>query len=187
MSTTQVLDATCHANATYCNGYLSELARNMTAKENCGTEYQQGHPTIRNTYTSLISYAPIYSAGCLKDPQTSMYCYANAATNTTNPGNMYIYYLALNMSLPGSAVPTCNQCLQQTMNVYHQATGNRKQLIVNTYEKAAKQVNLICGPQFVEEQLAPEVRTNAGPALSPVSSLWMVTSVMGLALLHWML
>ncbi|KAK5652499.1 hypothetical protein OQA88_10404 [Cercophora sp. LCS_1] len=188
VSTTQVLDATCHANATFCNGYLADLARNLTAKEHCGTEYQQGHPTIRNSYAAMVSYAPIYSAGCLKDPQTSMYCYANAATNTTNPGNMYMYYLALNMSLPGSAVPTCNQCLQQTMNIFHQATGNRKQLIVNTYEKAAKQVNLLCGPGFVEEQLAVEIRSSSGLRTAPASSLWMVTSVTGLALLlHWML
>jgi hypothetical protein len=188
VSTTQVLDATCHANVTYCNGYLSELAKSLIRPENCGLDYNAANPIIRNAYIALQAYTPIYSAGCLKDPQTSMYCYANAITNLTNPSNVNIYYLALNVSLQGSAVPSCNSCLQQTMNVFQAATANRKQYLANTYVSAASQINLICGPNFVNETLAVEIASSAGfRRYDAASSVWTVISVPLVAMLTWLL
>jgi hypothetical protein len=161
VSTTQVLDATCHSNLTYCNGYLSDLAKTLLQPENCGADYQAGNPIVRNAHIALVAYAPVYNAGCLKDPQTSMYCYANAITNFSNPANVVVYYLPLNISLPGTIIPTCSSCLQQTMNIFQAATANRKQFIANNYQSAAQQINLMCGPGFVEEQLAAEITSGA--------------------------
>ncbi|KAK1835105.1 hypothetical protein QBC39DRAFT_388833 [Podospora conica] len=161
VSTTQVLDATCAANVTFCSNFLTDLATRLVAEENCGIDYRAGHPVVRNAYMAMVSYAPLYTAGCLIDPQTSMYCYANAITNMSNPSNVYFYYLPLNITLPGSTVPSCSPCLQQTMNVFQAATASRRQPIANTYVSAAQQVNSICGPTFVNETLAEEVRLSA--------------------------
>jgi len=183
VSTTQVLDATCHSNVTGCNSYLSDLAKSLIQPENCGKDYQAGNPLVRNTHVALVSYMPVYNAGCLKDPQTSMYCYANAITNFSNPANVVIYYLPLNQSLPGTTIPTCNSCLQQTMSILQAATANRKQLITNTYPSAAQQINVMCGPNFVEEQLAVEITSSAIRANPPTSSWLMLAPTIALALL----
>ncbi|KAL2201008.1 hypothetical protein P885DRAFT_65309 [Corynascus similis CBS 632.67] len=153
---TRTLDATCAANATLCTSYLNQLAQNLTAPENCGTDFELGQSTVVDIYNAMIAYAPIYSTGCLRDPDTGAYCYATAVTNLTNPSAIYIYFLPLNKTLPGTTVPTCGYCLQQTMALYQAATADRRQMVVNTYVSAAKQVNTICGPDFVNETLAAE-------------------------------
>ncbi|KAK0646292.1 hypothetical protein B0T16DRAFT_158507 [Cercophora newfieldiana] len=183
VSTTQVLDATCHSNFTYCNGYLSDLAKTLIQTENCGLDYQAGNPIVRNAHIALTAYAPVYNAGCLKDPQTSMYCYANAITNFSNPANVVVYYLPLNISLPGSAIPTCSSCLQQTMNVFQAATANRKQYLASNYKSAAQQINLMCGPSFVEEELAVEISSGAIRSHGVGSSWLMLATASALALL----
>jgi hypothetical protein len=139
----------------------------MTLPENCLQDYELGNPLIRDSYTSMVAYAPVYTAGCLKDPNTSAYCFANAITNTSNPSMMYVYNLPLNMTLPGSTIPSCSQCLQQTMMVYHTASANRKQPIAYTYASAARQINTLCGPEFVNETLPAEMRLNAGSRGGP--------------------
>ncbi|KAK3375477.1 hypothetical protein B0H63DRAFT_280370 [Podospora didyma] len=162
VSLTQALDATCAANTTFCNTYLNDLARNLTSTEHCGQDYKLDNAVVKQAYMAMVSYAPVYGAGCLKDPQTSMYCFAKAATNRTSPTGVYLYYLPLNMTL-NNGVPACDSCVQQTMNVYQAATANRKQAIAYQYSTAAKQVNTLCGPGFVNESLAAEILTNAAP------------------------
>ncbi|KAK3333122.1 hypothetical protein B0T19DRAFT_117344 [Cercophora scortea] len=188
VSLTQVLDATCSANVTFCSTYLSSLAENITSPDNCGADYQLGNSIVTTTYVALVAYAPIYTATCLKDPQTSTYCFANAMTNISNPSSVYFYYLPLNLSLPGATVPTCSSCLQKTMNVFHDATADRSQPIALSYSSAAQQVNTICGPGFVNQTLAPEAQLSSrSPAafLSGPSTLLM-TSLMMLAMLPWL-
>jgi hypothetical protein len=176
VSITRTLDATCAANATFCSTYLAELAQNLTAPENCGTDYQLGLTSVVDTYRAMLAYAPVYSAGCVRDPDTNAYCYANAVTNLTNPSTTYFYFLPLNKSLPATTVPACGYCLQQTMNLYQAATADRRQLIANTYVSAAKQANVICGPGFVNETLAAEVIPSRA-ALAVRVSAWLVMAL----------
>ncbi|KAK4218156.1 c6 zinc finger domain-containing protein [Rhypophila decipiens] len=186
VSMTQVLDASCAANSTFCSEYFSNLATNMTADENCGADYRDGNSIVVKAYQAMLAYAPVYTASCLKDPETSMYCFANAVTNLSSPTSPYFYYLPLNRSLPGSSIPACNDCLQRTMNVFHSATADRKQQIANTYVSAAEQVNTICGPNFVNESLAAEASSSAGSRSIPGGggkpSLWLLGTVL---LLTW--
>ncbi|KAK0738230.1 hypothetical protein B0T18DRAFT_335191 [Schizothecium vesticola] len=186
VSTTQVLDATCAANATFCSRFLTDLATRLVAEENCGMDYRAGHPVVRNAYLAMVGYAPLYTAGCLIDPQTSMYCYANAITNMSSPSNVYFYYLPLNITLPGSTVPSCSPCLQQTMNVFQASTANRRQPIANTYVSAAQQVNSICGPTFVNETLVAELRQSAAWRTRQYPS-WTVLGAAAVALMPWFL
>ncbi|KAK1774519.1 hypothetical protein QBC45DRAFT_35249 [Copromyces sp. CBS 386.78] len=158
---TRVLDASCSPNVTFCASYLSSLASSLIAPEACEAEYQAGHTVVRDAYVALIAYAPVYSATCLKDTSTQGseggYCYANAVMNFTNPSSVYVYHLALNVSLPGSTVPSCGGCLRETMQVYHAAAADRKQPVAGVYVKAAKMVNVVCGVGFVNETLPEEM------------------------------
>ncbi|SPQ22845.1 4c2db6b6-49bb-4660-b602-14764f04f563 [Thermothielavioides terrestris] len=181
---TRTLDATCAANATFCSQYLAQLAQKLIEDDNCGADYKSGQATVVDAYNEMMAYAPVYSAGCLKDPNTGAYCYANAVTNQTNPSSAYFYFLPLNQSLPGTTVPACNDCLKQTMAIYQAATADRRQLIVNTYVAAAKQVNTVCGPGFVNESLAAEVIPSAAVLSRP--STWLAAALPLLVVTLWL-
>ncbi|TDZ29408.1 hypothetical protein C8035_v011310 [Colletotrichum spinosum] len=157
LSIVRVLDATCGADVDFCTQYLSGVAGNLTMDSNCGSDFDNGNPIVMQAYLGLKSYEMLYSATCLTDPDTSMYCFANAVTNLTTPSNVYFYYLPLNMTLPGSANPTCGSCLKRTMEIYHTFTANRKLAISSTYIDAATQVNTMCGPEFVSDTLQAAV------------------------------
>lgn len=124
-------------------------------------------------YTGMIAYQALYTATCLQDPETSAYCFANAVTNQSSPSNVYLYYLPLNNTLPGSSVPSCNWCVQQVMSIFQAATSNRKLPIAYTYSSAAQQVDTLCGPTFTNETLPIALVQNAGLHLAP-SSPWLV-------------
>lgn len=165
-----MLDHACSANVTSCATYLADVATNLTKFENCGDDYDAGNPTVTGSYISLISYQVVYSATCLKDDRTSAYCFGEAVTNTSNASQTYFYFLPLNSSLPGGTNPICGSCLQDTMDIYHIATANRKQPIANTYGQAAEMVDQLCGSNFANATLAEAITTsstfsvlNAGP------------------------
>jgi hypothetical protein len=182
VSITRTLDATCAANASFCTSYLTSLANQLISAENCGADFELGKTVIVDAYLAMRAYAPVYSAGCLRDPDSGAYCYANAVTNLTNPSTTYLYFLPLNKTLPGSTVPACGECLRQTMAVYQAATGDRRQMIANTYVGAAKQVNTICGPEFVNETLAAVVIPSGAAAVrvGGVGMMGVVVTVVGL-------
>ncbi|KAK1967078.1 hypothetical protein LY78DRAFT_680401 [Colletotrichum sublineola] len=157
LSIVRVLDATCSADVEFCTEFLSGVAGNLTLDANCGSDYQSGNPIVMQAYLGLTAYEMLYKATCLTDPDTSMYCFANAVTNLTTPSNVYFYYLPLNLTLPASANPTCGPCLRQTMDIFQTYTMNRKLPIASTYEDAAMQVNTICGPEYVNDTLLAAV------------------------------
>ncbi|CAK7213196.1 hypothetical protein SCUCBS95973_001718 [Sporothrix curviconia] len=179
VSITQVLDATCAANATFCTTYLSQLATNLTDSANCGADYKLGNSIVVQAYLGMIAYQPLYAASCLTDPDTGAYCYANAITNLTTTANVYFYYLPLNNTLPTSgSEPSCNWCLQQTMNVFWSSSADRKRPIANTYLSAANQVDTICGPSFVNDTLPVAIASGAISSLRQGLSLhWLIPSM----------
>lgn len=140
-----------------------------------------------DSYVAMLSYQTLYSATCLKDPESSAYCFASAVTNLSTPSNVYFYYLPLNVSLPGSSTPSCNWCLENTMYIFQSAASNRALPIASTYVSAAQQVNTICGPNFTNSTLPNAVVANGGyPAATP----WPQQMLLTLALLvglQWLL
>lgn len=156
---------------------MQSLANNLTTTANCGADYTAQNPTVLAAHTGLIAYKPLYTASCLKNPQTSSYCFADAVTNASSPTDSYVYYLALNTSLPGGSQPTCNACLQSTMAVFDTASANRSQPVASTYVDAAKQINVNCGPGFVNASLPAAVSgASRGPAgFAPAPVLGLVT------------
>jgi len=169
---TETLDHSCSANVTFCKSFLSTIAYNLTLSSTCGADLTAQQPLVMQAYTGLIAYSPLYTASCLRNPSTSAYCFADAITNTSSPTDAYIYYLPLDVPLPGGSQPTCSQCLKNTMAVYEAASANRSQPIHDTYAAAAAQVNVQCGPNFVNASIAAVSTSGVPKSLS--GSGWMV-------------
>ena len=169
---------------------MSSFAQTLRSPTGCSDDFTRQQPLVRQAYNALLSYAPLYHASCLHATPTaynnksSNYCFADAITNTSSPSNNYIYYLALGIPLPAGSMPTCDQCLIDTMNVFDQAAGNKSQPISLTYVDGAQLVDITCGPGFVNAS-APATMAgtgdgsggkNAGNTLkSSVPSLWALT------------
>lgn len=155
----RVLDASCAADVDFCTNYLNEAARNLKKRENCGSEYNDPDtPTnapIMQAYNGLRAYNAMYKATCLQDLDTDMYCYASVVTNSSMSSDAYLYYMPYGLGLPGSSQPSCNQCVFQTMGIFHSAAADRSQLVAKPYEEAALVINTICGPNFVPATLPP--------------------------------
>lgn len=157
----KVLDATCAANVTYCTEFFDAAAANLTAEENCKAEWKAGNFLVKEALLGFKAYEMMYKATCLQNPDDDMYCFAEAVTNLTNASDAYFYFLPYNLTLPGSSVPSCNWCNQETMGIFHAASADRSQYISDTYESAARQVNTICGSDFVNGTL-PDAETSKG-------------------------
>ena len=98
--------------------------------------------------------------------QSSDFCYTNAITNTTSPTDSYPYYLPLGVNLPGPSMPTCSKCLQDTMGMFAEVAKNRSSPLSLTYVDGASQVNIRCGPNFVNQTVQGAKGSGAGSGLS---------------------
>ncbi|MBE3043083.1 hypothetical protein IMZ48_11025 [Candidatus Bathyarchaeota archaeon] len=176
-----VLDATCAADLDFCTTYLHDQAAALTSPDNCGQEYDELQPDVRRVHLGLTSFNVLYKATCLRQDDT--YCFANAITNASTPANAYVYFLPLNMPLPGSAAPACGVCLQDTMAIYQAATATRSLAIADTYEGAAGRLNAVCGGQFANETLPEAVDGGAEGRVAP--SVFVMTAVV--VFLSWVL
>jgi hypothetical protein len=162
----RVLDAGCAADVDTCSDFMRTAAQNLTAEENCKEEYDDGVTAVTEAYNGLMNYKTVYSATCLQDPDTDQYCYASAVTNSSDSSDSYLYFLPYDLALPGSSTPSCNWCNKETMDIFHASSSNRDLLISNTYEDAARQINNLCDPDWVNGTL-PEAVEDMGLALLP--------------------
>ncbi|KAG9244124.1 hypothetical protein BJ878DRAFT_422040 [Calycina marina] len=184
---TQTLDTTCGADSNVCNTLMDALAANITQSNNCASDLTNESQLVQEAELGLKAYSVLYSASCLRNPQTSAYCFADAITNASSPTDAYIYYLPLNISLQGGSQPTCNSCLKSSMAVFSAATSDRDSAIANTYVTAAQQINAQCGPDFVGSTLATAVKSNG--ASTSYGFSFSTTGILALALLvgSWLL
>jgi hypothetical protein len=139
---------------------MNQLSSNLTG--NCASDLEAQNPVILQTQLGLKAYNTLYTASCLRNPSTSAYCFADAVTNASSNTDSYIYYLPLNVSLPGGSAPTCDACLANTMAVFEKATSDRSSPLVSDYPLAAQQINVHCGPGFVNTSLAAADSSMAG-------------------------
>ncbi|KAF2399521.1 hypothetical protein EJ06DRAFT_522411 [Trichodelitschia bisporula] len=183
--TTFALDAGCNANFARCNALMGSLATKLRSSDSCAADYTNQNPLVMQAYSGLIAYATMYQAGCLKDDKGN-YCFANAITltNTTSLADAYPYYLALGTDLPGAVRPTCSNCLKNTMSIFAGAAGNQSQPISHTYRPAAEQINMGCGPGWVQESVALGSKKNAVTGSAHGSVLRSVIPL-GIGLLLW--
>ena len=107
--------------------------------------------------------------------------FANAVTNATSVADAYPYYIPLGTPIPGGVRPSCNGCLKNTMNIFAGAASNQTQPVSKTYVGAAQQVDLSCGPEFVQQSVktsgAPDRLFQGVTALSGLAVLILVMTL----------
>jgi hypothetical protein len=163
----RTLDKACDVDVEACASFMATAASNLTSEDNCKDEFDQGVTVVIDAYQGLMNYEVMYQVSCLEDEESGQYCYANAVTNTSNSSDSYIYFLPYDLDLPGPAVPNCNWCNQETLDIFHAASANRDLGIANTYEEAARLINNLCEPEWVNGTMPEAVEswaTNALPA-----------------------
>ncbi|RMZ72088.1 C6 transcription factor [Pyrenophora seminiperda CCB06] len=161
---TQTLDATCGVDSTKCKTIMDSFAIQLLKDTACKSDYKSDNPVVLQAYNGLIAYQPAYKASCLHDSGGN-YCFADAVSNTSSPGDAYPYYLPIGQQLPGGSRPTCNSCLQQAMGVFAVYSNNATQPISKTYTSAAQQISIACGSNFVNVTAAP-LKGAAAPTMS---------------------
>ncbi|KAI9727611.1 MAG: hypothetical protein M1834_008051 [Cirrosporium novae-zelandiae] len=184
VKTTRLLDYTCSVSLANCTTVLNNIALNLISDSYCGNDYLRQNPVVVQAYNGLIAYESLYRASCLiatSGDGEGNYCFANAITNTTNTADSYIYYLPLGTTLPGSSRPTCNQCLRDTMALYTNYASNGTQPLSGTYNAAALQVDLGCGPTFANDSVP--ITSAAHPRFTGAPSLFTVMVAIGSILL----
>ena len=151
---TQTLDATCGVDSTQCKTIMDSFALQLLRDNTCKSDYESDNPVVLQAYNGLVAYQPAYKASCLHDSEGN-YCFADAVSNTSSPGDAYPYYLPIGQELPGGSRPSCNSCLQQVMGVFAFYSNNATQPISKTYTSAAQQISIACGAKFVNVTAAP--------------------------------
>jgi len=164
---------------------MSTFASNLTQTTSCASDLTSQNPLIQQARLGLLAYKPMYQASCLKNSNSKSYCFADAITNSSSPSDNYIYYLPLNISLPGGSLPTCNSCLQSTMAVFEAASADRASALASNYVNAAMQVNVNCGPNFVNASLAAPLAAGAPSLTLPSSNAGLLALV--LVVVSWLL
>ncbi|KAK4635247.1 hypothetical protein CLAFUW4_01182 [Fulvia fulva] len=166
----QTLNATCSVDFNTCSTLMSQYAQQIQQNSHCGADLEMQNPMVTQAYNGFVSYPTLYHAGCLTDTDGN-YCFSNAVTNTSSPSSSYIYYLPLGVKLPGGARPACNTCLQNTMAIFAETAGNASQPLSQDYGTAAEQVQMICGPQFVDSSIMTSAATTSLPPHTPSMGL----------------
>ncbi|KAI9849631.1 MAG: hypothetical protein M1837_002756 [Sclerophora amabilis] len=180
----QVLDATCDVDFETCSTLMNDLATRLVLDEYCGQDFEQENPLVGQAYNGFVAYGPLFQAGCLRSGSGS-YCFADAITNTSSPADSYIYHLALGMSLPGGSQPTCNSCLQDSMSIFANAASDSRQPLRKNYVNAAQQIDLNCGPDFVNSTI-PTMSSSASFSLLMPSNMGLCTWALFIILLTWL-
>jgi hypothetical protein len=150
------------------DGYATALLSSAA----CKADYDSNNPIVLQAYNGLVAYLPSYQASCLHGKDGN-YCFANAVTNTTSPGDAYPYYLPIGQELPAASRPTCNSCLKQAMSVFASYSKNTSQPLAQTYNSAAQQISIACGTTFLGVAAVPvksAASTTNGP-LTPTITL----------------
>lgn len=149
----KTLNISCSAPLAVCSPLMSSIASQLISVDNCGSDYAQQNPLVMQAYSGLKAYEPVYQATCLKDKTTDKYCFTEAMTKSSNTDDSYPYYTAVGLALPVGSRPTCNTCLQQTMQIFSGYAVQKDQPLSQTYLNCAVQVNSGCGQTFANTQV----------------------------------
>ena len=102
-ATTVILDRACSVDLKICTAVMEKYGGQIRQPKTCGPDYQRGNPVVSNAFTDLISYRPLYTAGCLK-ASNGDYCFVDAVLSDVT-ADLWIYSLPLGSALPGGSRP----------------------------------------------------------------------------------
>ncbi|RHZ66014.1 hypothetical protein CDV55_103322 [Aspergillus turcosus] len=147
-ATSHVLDLSCAASADTCTSIFNRLAINLLKDDACGKDYKLGNPLVTDAYTGFITYEPVRRAACLTNPATNDYCFVDAVTNASAPQNFDTYSIPWGYSIVSPPWPTCNECLQASMDVFSRWAQVEGQPLDTSYLPSALALNRHCGGNF---------------------------------------
>lgn len=88
-----VLDHGCEeADRDLCAGIMDDLAREMRKSDVCRDDVENETPVAVETFNGLLNYRLGLDAACLKNAETSQYCFIDALVNE-DPSSFYFYFL----------------------------------------------------------------------------------------------
>lgn len=84
---------------------------------------------------------------CLPDPNTSTYCYIDAAANK-NPSDLYFYSLPYGVPLPNNTNLSCSSCTKNVMALFGSQINDTSGL-EKAYDAAVTLASSKCGSGYV--------------------------------------
>ncbi|KAH2506846.1 hypothetical protein KXW68_000693 [Aspergillus fumigatus] len=172
-ATSHVLDLSCAASVDTCASIFNRLATDLLKADACGKDYELGNPLVASAYTGFITYEPVYRAACLKNPDTKDYCFVDAATNASSPQNLDTYSIPAGYTTDEAPWPTCNECLQASMDIFSRWAQVDGQPLTTSYLPSALALNRHCGDNFanVNITVGEKAKTTSG-AWKPAAVDW---------------
>jgi hypothetical protein len=166
-----LLDLSCAASVDTCTSIFNRLATNLLKDDACGKDYELGNPLVASAYTGFITYEPVYRAACLKNPDTNDYCFVDAATNASSPQNLDTYSIPAGYPTVEAPWPTCNECLQASMDIFSRWAQVDGQPLTTSYLPSALALNRHCGDNFAN------VNITVGEKAKTTSGAWRPSAV----------
>jgi len=172
---TAVLWGTCNTvpSEDTCVGIMDWMASQMLLPSICHDDLAQQNVVALEAIYGFRSYKLFRQAGCLVNPRTNAYCFAEALAQTS-PSDVYYYALPLGTPVPGTTptttpsgggghststststspapgpattfAPSCSTCVQSLMAIFAPYATDPSYLLALTYPPAAKAANKQCG------------------------------------------
>ena len=168
---------TCNTtlDADTCSENMDWFASSL--KSECATDLSQRNSFVENTLNALDLFAVSRQAGCLSNPDTSVYCYVQAATQP-NAYDLYFYQVLFGLQIPNNTRPSCSSCTKSLMNLYMSAISGQgeimdddvRSMLAQAYAHAADIASGVCGNGFVQTIAVTGSGSSRLPL--PFSLLW---------------
>lgn len=190
-ATSHLLDLSCAADVDQCSSFMTDLASRITKSDACGKDYDLGNPVVTDAYTDMIIYEPMYRASCLKNPSTGDYCFVDAATNSSNPSDYDVYFIPYGSAITNAPYPTCNKCVQASMDVFGEWAQKSGQPLAHSYLPSARSINSKCGVSFANANITvagdgeSSAATWSGRRPDGFLMAWVVALSVGVSLWGW--
>ncbi|EIT74160.1 hypothetical protein COH20_003523 [Aspergillus flavus] len=190
-ATSHLLDLSCAADVDQCSSFMTDLASRITKSDACGKDYDLGNPVVTDAYTDMIIYEPMYRASCLKNPSTGDYCFVDAATNSSNPSDYDVYFIPYGSAITNAPYPTCNKCVQASMDVFGEWAQKSGQPLAHSYLPSARSINSKCGVSFANANITvagdgeSSAATWSGRRPDGFLMVWVVALSVGVSLWGW--
>ncbi|RMZ45800.1 hypothetical protein AFCA_001480 [Aspergillus flavus] len=190
-ATSHLLDLSCAADVDQCSSLMTDLASRITKSDACGKDYDLGNPVVTDAYTDMIIYEPMYRASCLKNPSTGDYCFVDAATNSSNPSDYDVYFIPYGSAITNAPYPTCNKCVQASMDVFGEWAQKSGQPLAHSYLPSARSINSKCGVSFANANITvagdgeSSAATWSGRRPDGFLMAWVVALSVGVSLWGW--
>lgn len=100
------------------------------------------------------------------------YCYTDALFDYNNSADAYLYLLPLGNTYPDldSVIPSCSECTERIMAIFHEGTSQSNLTISRLYASAASVIEKNCGSSFINATSAESSQSDNTNSTSSAAS-----------------